>query len=80
MRAVDIIIKKRDHQELSQAEIAFFVEGITSGEIPDYQAAAWAMAVLAERDERARNYRSDPGDGAFGRSPEPVWGGAGRGG
>lgn len=46
MRAVDVIIKKRDHQELSQAEIAFFVEGITSGEIPDYQAAAWAMAVL----------------------------------
>ena len=46
MRAVDIIIKKRDRQELTQEEIAFFVEGITSGEIPDYQASAWAMAVL----------------------------------
>lgn len=46
MRAVDIIIKKRDGQELSQEEIAFFVEGITNGQIPDYQAAAWAMAVL----------------------------------
>src|SRR5512133_1986691 len=46
MRAVDIIIKKRDRQELSAEEIAFFVEGITSGQIPDYQAAAWAMAVL----------------------------------
>lgn len=46
MRAVDIIIKKRDRQELTGEEIAFFVQGITSGEIPDYQASAWAMAVL----------------------------------
>ncbi len=46
MRAVDIIIKKRDRQELTTEEISFFIEGITSGEIPDYQAAAWAMAVL----------------------------------
>jgi pyrimidine-nucleoside phosphorylase len=46
MRAVDIIIKKRDKQELNDAEIDFFVRGFTSGEIPDYQAAAWAMAVL----------------------------------
>ncbi len=45
MRAVDIIIKKRDKQELSAAEIQFFVEGFTRGAIPDYQAAAWAMAV-----------------------------------
>ncbi len=46
MRAVDIIIKKRDRQELTREEIEFFVRGITSGEIPDYQVAAWAMAVL----------------------------------
>jgi pyrimidine-nucleoside phosphorylase len=46
MRAVDIIIKKRDHQELSGEEIDFFIQGFTRGEIPDYQAAAWAMAVL----------------------------------
>lgn len=46
MRAVDIIIKKRDRQELSAAEIDFFVEGITSGAVPDYQTSAWAMAVL----------------------------------
>ena len=46
MRAVDIIIKKRDRQELTQEEIAFFIEGITRGTIPDYQAAAWEMAVL----------------------------------
>jgi pyrimidine-nucleoside phosphorylase len=46
MRAVDIIIKKRDRMELSKAEIDFFVEGFNREEIPDYQAAAWAMAVL----------------------------------
>jgi len=46
MRAVDIIIKKRDKQELSRDEITFFVDGFTRGQIPDYQAAAWAMAVL----------------------------------
>jgi len=46
MRAVDIIIKKREKQELSREEIEFFVRGYASGEIPDYQAAAWAMAVV----------------------------------
>jgi pyrimidine-nucleoside phosphorylase len=46
MRAVDIIIKKRDHQRLTEAEIDYFIQGYAAGEIPDYQAAAWAMAVL----------------------------------
>lgn len=46
MRAVDIITKKRDKNELSKEEIDFFITGFTAGEIPDYQAAAWAMAVL----------------------------------
>ena len=46
MRAVDIILKKRDHQELTAEEIEFFIKGFTAGDIPDYQAAAWAMAVV----------------------------------
>ena len=46
MRAVDIIIKKRENQELSEEEIRFFVEGFTAGDIPDYQVSAWAMAVM----------------------------------
>lgn len=46
MRAVEIIIKKRDQGELSREEIEFFVDGFTRGEIPDYQVSAWAMAVL----------------------------------
>lgn len=45
MRALDIIIKKRDKQELTPAEIEFFIENFNAGEIPDYQASAWAMAV-----------------------------------
>ena len=40
MNAVDIIIKKRDKQELSKEEINFFIQGIAKKEIPDYQAAA----------------------------------------
>jgi pyrimidine-nucleoside phosphorylase len=46
MRAVDIIIKKRDKQELTSEEIKFFIKGFTNGEIPDYQASSFAMAVL----------------------------------
>ena len=43
---VDIIVKKRDHGELSQKEIEYFIQGYSHGEIPDYQAAALAMAIL----------------------------------
>jgi pyrimidine-nucleoside phosphorylase len=46
MRAVDIISKKRDRQELTREEIEFFIQGFAHGDIPDYQAAAWAMAVV----------------------------------
>src|SRR6266849_6636149 len=45
MRAVDLIRKKRDSGELSREEIAFLVSGYTRGDIPDYQMAAWLMAV-----------------------------------
>ncbi len=46
MRMVDIIIKKRDNQELSDEEIDYFIQGYCDGEIPDYQASALAMAIL----------------------------------
>lgn len=45
MRAVDIIRAKRDGGRLRPEEIAWFVEGVTSGEIADYQAVALLMAV-----------------------------------
>jgi pyrimidine-nucleoside phosphorylase len=46
MRMVDIIIKKRDKNELTKEEIEFFIQGYTRGEIPDYQASALVMAIL----------------------------------
>jgi pyrimidine-nucleoside phosphorylase/thymidine phosphorylase len=45
-RAIDVIRKKRDGIELSQAEIAGLVNAYTNGEIPDYQVSAWLMAVV----------------------------------
>ena len=46
MRATDIILKKRDGGALSRAEIAFIIDGVTHGSVPDYQISAWLMAVL----------------------------------
>ncbi|MFL1672253.1 pyrimidine-nucleoside phosphorylase [Paenibacillus dendritiformis] len=46
MRAVDIIHKKREGHELTAEEIRFLIQGYSSGEVPDYQIAAWAMAVF----------------------------------
>lgn len=55
MRMVDIIEKKRDGQELTTAEINFFIEGYTKGEIPDYQASALAMAIyFQDMNDRER--------------------------
>ena len=45
MRAVDIIIKKRNGQALDEKEINFFIEGYTKGTIENYQASALAMAI-----------------------------------
>lgn len=46
MRAVEIIMKKRDGGILSAEEIRFLVDGYVRGEIPDYQVASWLMAVF----------------------------------
>lgn len=45
MRAVDLIQKKRDGQELTSNEIKRLVEGYVAGTVPDYQMSAFAMAV-----------------------------------
>jgi len=52
-RAVDLIRKKRDQQELTPAEINYFVHAYTASEIPDYQASAWLMAALIRGLTRA---------------------------
>lgn len=45
MNYYDMILKKRDGVGLTAAEIEYIVQGISDGSMPDYQVAAWAMAV-----------------------------------
>ncbi len=45
MRMYDVILKKRNGEELTKEEIDFFVQGFTKGEIADYQASALLMAI-----------------------------------
>ena len=45
MNMYEIIQKKKEKKVLSQEEIAFFVQGFTRGDIPDYQASAFMMAI-----------------------------------
>ncbi len=42
----DIIAKKRDKEELSEAEIQFFIAGVTSGAVSNEQIGAFTMAVV----------------------------------
>ena len=46
MRMYDIILKKRDGQELTRDEIEYFIDGYVAKSIPDYQAAALIMAAF----------------------------------
>jgi pyrimidine-nucleoside phosphorylase len=46
VRAVDLIVKKRDGGTFAPEEIEFLVKGFTSGEIPDYQFASLLMAIV----------------------------------
>ena len=46
MHIPTLIEKKREGDELTAEEIGCLVSGFTSGEIPDYQMSAWAMAVF----------------------------------
>ena len=45
MLPASLIAAKRDHRELTDEEIAFFIQGFSTGTIPDYQMSAMAMAV-----------------------------------
>ncbi|MFS0781106.1 pyrimidine-nucleoside phosphorylase [Bacillus sp. 1P06AnD] len=45
MRMVDLIEKKREHQELTTAEIQYMIKNFTTGDIPDYQMSAMLMAI-----------------------------------
>jgi pyrimidine-nucleoside phosphorylase len=52
MRAVDIITRKRDGLTCSAEEIDFLVQGFTMGTVPDYQIAAWLMAIVLRGMDR----------------------------
>jgi pyrimidine-nucleoside phosphorylase len=45
MRALDIIIKKRNGEALTQEELRFMISGYVSGQIPEYQISSWLMAT-----------------------------------
>ena len=45
MRMIDLILKKRNNEELTKKEINFIIEGYTNGQIPDYQVSALLMAI-----------------------------------
>lgn len=49
MRMYDLIMKKRDGEELSKEEIKYFVEGYTKGDIPEYQASAFLMTIFLNK-------------------------------
>src|SRR5436305_1348389 len=45
VRIVDLIERKRDAAEHTRAELEALVQGYVRAEVPDYQVAAWLMAV-----------------------------------
>jgi pyrimidine-nucleoside phosphorylase len=49
MNMNDIILKKRNGEELTKDEIQFFIKGYTNNEIPDYQASALLMAIMFQK-------------------------------
>ena len=56
MRMVDLIEKKRNGHDLTKIEIDFIIQGFNKEEIPDYQVAAFLMAVYFKdlnKEERA---------------------------
>jgi len=56
MNMYDIIYKKREGGILTKDEITFFVQGYTVGEIPDYQAASFLMAIYFQKMNREETY------------------------
>lgn len=56
MRAYDVILKKRNGEKLSREEIEFMVGGYVKGEIPDYQMAAFLMAVYFRHLDEEETY------------------------
>ena len=56
MRAYDIIKNKRDGKKLTKQEIQHLIEGYVDGSIPDYQMAAFLMAVYFQDMDEEETY------------------------
>lgn len=56
MNMLDIILKKRAGSSLTEAELKFFVKEYTAGNIPDYQASAFLMAVYFQGLDRSETF------------------------
>jgi pyrimidine-nucleoside phosphorylase len=53
MNALEVIGRKRDGREHTPEEIEFLLSGYLRGDLPDYQMAAWLMAVCIRGMTRA---------------------------
>ncbi len=56
MRAYDVIKNKRDSKKLAQNEIKYLIKGFVDGSIPDYQMAAFLMAVYFQGMDEEETY------------------------
>jgi pyrimidine-nucleoside phosphorylase len=56
MRAYDIILKKRNGEVLEKEELEYMINGCVNGTIPDYQTAAFLMAVYFKHLTRQETY------------------------
>ena len=76
MNPVEIISAKRDGRELSPEEIKYFTDNFTSGQIPEYQMAAFLMAVyfnsMNANETAAQRCKYDNKLWIFTHGPEPA--------
>ena len=72
IRAAELIERKRDGGELSAEELTELVLGYASGDVPDYQMAAFCMAVFFRGPDARRDARADRRDGAERRDDRPL--------
>ena len=69
--AAELIQRKRDGEELGAGEIAELVLGYARGDVPDYQMAAFCMAVYFRGLSTARDLRAHRRDGPQRRDDRP---------
>ena len=58
MRMVDLIVKKRQGEELTDEEIRYWIKGYVAGDIPDYQAQMWKINIQSRHQLAIQHYIS----------------------